>query len=242
MRRIIHRSAILILLLTVMQSYYPSRAAEIAETQRRNVAKQVTGWESVPAILARIKPPKFPARDFNIKDYGAVAEGDSTEAIRKAIAACKAAGGGRVVIPPGMFLTGAIHLKSKVNLHISEGATLKFSPDPSKYLPAVLTRFEGTECMNYSPFIYAFEQENIAVTGRGTLDGSASDENWWKWVRTVCRSVIASLVKGITCVLTSFSRIARKTFSLKASRSLTRRCGRFIRCCRPMSRCAVSIL
>ena len=116
---------------------------------------------------------------------GAVADGkaDSTEAIRKAIEACNKAGGGRVVVPPGIFLTGAIHLKSNVNLHISERATLKFSTDPAKYLPVVYTRWEGTELMNYSPFIYAFEQENIAITGSGTLDGSASDENWWAWAR-----------------------------------------------------------
>ena len=144
-----------------------------------------SGWPQVPAILSRIKEPTFPNRDFKISDYGAVSDGqtDSTEAIRQAIAACHAAGGGRVVVPPGVFLTGAIHLKSHVNLHLVEGATLKFSPDPAKYLPAVFTRFEGTECMNYSPLIYAFEQENIAVTGKGVLDGSASFENWWAWTK-----------------------------------------------------------
>ena len=143
------------------------------------------GWESVPEILARIKPPKFPARDFPVTNYGALADGktDATEAIRKAIEACHASGGGRVVVPAGIFLTGAIHLQSNVNLYVSEGATLKFSPDPEKYLPVVYTRFEGTECMNYSPLIYAFEQENIAVTGTGTLDGSASEQNWWPWTR-----------------------------------------------------------
>ena len=122
-----------------------------------------TGWAQVPAILARIKAPTFPNRDFKITDYGAVADGktDNTEAIRKAIAACNAAGGGRVVVTPGVFLTGAVHLKSNVNLNVMEGATLKFIPGPAKYLPVVFTRFEGTECMNYSPLIYAFEQENI---------------------------------------------------------------------------------
>src|SRR5262245_27658023 len=112
-----------------------------------------TGWAQVPAILSRVKAPVFANRDFKITDYGAIADGktDSAEAIRKAIAACNAAGGGRVVAPPGVFLTGAVHLKSNVNLHISEGATLKFIPDPAKYLPVVYTRFEGTECMNYSP-------------------------------------------------------------------------------------------
>jgi unsaturated rhamnogalacturonyl hydrolase len=141
------------------------------------------GWDAVPGILARIQPPKFRARDFVITAYGAKPNGDSTEAIRKAIEACHAAGGGRVVVPAGIFVTGAIRLKSNVNLHITEGATLRFSTDPEKYLPAVLTRFEGTECYNYSPFIYALEEVNIAITGTGTLDGSASDENWWKWAK-----------------------------------------------------------
>src|SRR5215210_221497 len=189
MRRLIHRSAVLVLLLGVLHSYYPMRAGAVATTaaQRRNARQRnvPTGWGAVPAILARIRPPRCPARDFKITDYGAVAGGstDNTEAIRKAIAACNGAGGGRVVVPRGTFLTGAIHLKSNVNLHLAEGATLKFSTDPARYLPVVYTRWEGTECMNYSPFIYAFEQENIAVTGRGTLDGSASDENWWAWAR-----------------------------------------------------------
>jgi unsaturated rhamnogalacturonyl hydrolase len=143
------------------------------------------GWESVPGILARIKAPEFPARDFVITDYGAIAgeSNDCTVAIAKAIDACHAAGGGRVVVPTGVFVTGAVHLKSHVNLHLADDATLKFSTDPAKYLPVVFTRYEGVEVMNYSPFIYAFEQENIAVTGKGTLDGSASDANWWAWAR-----------------------------------------------------------
>ncbi|MBS1157019.1 MAG: glycosyl hydrolase family 88 [Proteobacteria bacterium] len=145
-------------------------------------AGSVRGWEDYPAILARIKAPTFPARDFPITQFGAIGNGsaDATEAIRKAIEACHAAGGGRVVVPAGVFATGAIHLKSNVNLHVSEGATLKFSPDPAQY-PLVFTRWEGVECMNYSPLIYAFEQENVAVTGKGLLDGSASNDTWWAW-------------------------------------------------------------
>jgi unsaturated rhamnogalacturonyl hydrolase len=146
---------------------------------------QATGWSDVPAILARIKAPEFPAHDFPITAYGAVADGttDCTAAIRQAVDACHAAGGGRVVVPAGVFLTGAVHLQSNVNLHVAEGATLRFSSDPASYLPIVYTRFEGTECMNYSPLIYAFEQENIAVTGPGTLDGSAALDNWWGWTK-----------------------------------------------------------
>jgi len=134
-------------------------------------------------ILARIQPPKFPDRDFDITRYGADNRGakDATEPIRKAIAACTAAGGGRVVVPPGVFLTGAIHLGDNVNLHVSEGATLRFSTDPQHYLPVVYTRFEGTECMNYSPFIYAFGKTNIGISGKGVLDGQASNDNWWAW-------------------------------------------------------------
>ncbi len=142
-------------------------------------------WKSADAILARIKAPIFPARDFSIVEQGAVGDGkaDCTAAIAKAIAACNAAGGGRVVVPAGVFLTGAIHLKSNVNLHVSEGATLLFKTDPAAYLPVVHTRWEGTELMNYSAFIYAWEQENIAVTGPGTLDGQAGDDNWWEWAK-----------------------------------------------------------
>ena len=175
------------LILGVLNSYQPGSSAGLSQRSSSSKSKTtapVTGWDAVAPILARIKAPTFAARDFNITDYGAVADTaiDNTDAIRKAIAACNAAGGGRVVVPPGTFMTGAIHLKSNVNLHVSEGATLKFATDPAKY-PLVFTRFEGTECMNYSPFIYAFEQQNLAITGTGTLDGSASDENWWAWAR-----------------------------------------------------------
>lgn len=83
-------------------------------------------------------------------------------------------------MPQGVFLTGAIHLKSNVNLHVSKGATIKFSTDPKKYIPAVFSRRESMELMNYSPFIYACEQTNIAITGEGTLDGQGKTM-FWKW-------------------------------------------------------------
>jgi polygalacturonase len=133
----------------------------------------------VPEILARIVPPTFPDRDFDITKYGATERGDCTDAIRRAIDACAAAGGGRVVVPAGRFETGPVHLRSNVNLHVARGATLAFSTDTKKYLPPVLTRFEGTELMGYSPLIYAYDQQNVAVTGEGTLDGQADESHWW---------------------------------------------------------------
>ena len=141
-------------------------------------------WKTeYPRLLARIKAPNFPRRDFVITKFGAKADGttDSTDAFKKSIAACNKAGGGRVVVPAGTFLTGAIHLKSNVNLVVSKGATIKFSKDPKQYLPVVFTRWEGTELMNYSPFIYAFEQTNVAITGEGTLDGQSGNDSFWPW-------------------------------------------------------------
>jgi polygalacturonase len=156
-----------------------------AGTLARKAAGAVpaSGWDALPAILARIKPPEFAKRDFEITQFGAVADGtkDCSEALARAIARCHAAGGGRVVVPPGLFSTGPIHLQSNVNLHVAPGATLRFLPDPCRYLPVVYTRWEGTECLNYSPSVYAYEQDNIAITGGGTLDGQADCEHWWPW-------------------------------------------------------------
>ena len=142
-----------------------------------------TGWDMVPDILARIRPPRFPNRDFPITQYGAAGDGraDCTEAFRRAILACHQAGGGRVVVPNGRFLTGPIHLRANVNLHVVKDGTIAFDTNPAKYLPQVFTRWEGMELMNVSPFIYALNQNNIAITGEGTLDGQAGCNAWWDW-------------------------------------------------------------
>ena len=143
----------------------------------------VVAWDPAP-VLARISAPEFPDRDFSVVDHGARGDGetDCRAAFAEAIRACHEAGGGRVVVPEGRFLVeGPIHLKSNVNLHLSEGAVVLFGTDPEDYLPAVFTRWEGIECMNYSPMVYAYGQENIAITGAGTLDGQGSREHWWPW-------------------------------------------------------------
>jgi len=138
-------------------------------------------WQYAQEIVDNITIPSFPDKGYLITDFGAISdqETDCSKAINDAISACSESGGGKVIVPAGTFLTGAIHLKSNVNLHISEGATLLFSKDKSKYLPVVHTRFEGMECMNYSPLIYAYKQDNIAITGKGKVDGQG--KVWWHW-------------------------------------------------------------
>lgn len=136
----------------------------------------------IAQLRKQFRAPVFNNRDFVITGFGA--KGDNTtkntEAFRKAIDACAHNGGGRVVVPAGTFLTGAIYLKSNVNLHLQKNATIVFSTDTSDY-PLVFTRWEGMECMNYSPQLYAYGEQNIAVTGEGTLHGNASTGNWWSW-------------------------------------------------------------
>jgi hypothetical protein len=129
-------------------------------------------WLEAARILARIAAPVFPNRDVDMTRY---------KTINEAVDACSAAGGGRVVVPAGSFTTGPIRLKSRVNLHLADGAVLKFSTDPKDYLPLVHTRYEGVELMNYSPLIYAYDAQDVAITGRGTLDGQAGTGRWWDW-------------------------------------------------------------
>ena len=138
--------------------------------------------EEMQRIRNLINAPSFKNQDFLITDYGAKPDGvyKNTEAFKKAIEACNKAGGGRVIVPAGKFLTGPIYLKSNVNLHLQDDATIVFSRDTKDY-PLVLTRWEGMDCMNYSPQIYAYEEMNIAVTGTGILDGNADKNNWWPW-------------------------------------------------------------
>lgn len=140
-------------------------------------------WARLPEILSRIVAPEFPSRDFVVTKYGAKGDGkrDASAAFRKAIEACAKAGGGRVVVPEGTYVTGPIRLKSRVNLHLARGAVVRFLTDPALYLPPVPTRWEGVELMGYSPLVYALDEESIAVTGEGTLDGGASETAWWPW-------------------------------------------------------------
>ena len=139
-------------------------------------------WKQMNKVLKEIKQPVFADRTFNITDYKKPAETLFTSAINTAIETCSKAGGGTVLVPSGTFPTGPIRMKSNVNLHLSDGAVLKFITDADQF-PVVLTRIEGIDCYNLSPLIYAYEEENIAVTGRGILDGQASHDNWFNAAR-----------------------------------------------------------
>lgn len=139
-------------------------------------------WKECARIEKQIKETSFPDRSFLITDFGArknTPYEPCHEAINQAILSCCLSGGGRVVVPAGEFYVGPIILKSNVNLHLEKGAKLKFIPKQSLYFPAVLTRWEGIDCYNAHPLIYANGETNIAITGKGVIDGQASNETWW---------------------------------------------------------------
>ncbi|WP_242082397.1 glycoside hydrolase family 28 protein [Aestuariivivens sediminis] len=140
-------------------------------------------FDQADAIIKSIEILDFPNETLNILDFGAVPDGTTlnTTAIARAIDSCNHSGGGKVVIPAGDFLTGPIILKSNVNLHLEAGANVLFSTNHNDFLPVVHTSYEGVELMNYSPLIRAYKQKNIAVTGKGTFNGQASNTNWWPW-------------------------------------------------------------
>lgn len=126
--------------------------------------------KGLPFEMPVYEVPDVPGLAFNIADYGAKPDGTKcSAAIARAVEACAAAGGGRVVVPKGVFFTGAVHLRSNVALHLSEGAVLEFSDDPADYMPAVVSSFEGIECMSLSPLVYAYGCTNVSITGTGTL-------------------------------------------------------------------------
>jgi polygalacturonase len=138
----------------------------------------LTARAEAPFPLSKVPDVSIPDRRVDVTDYGARADGmKCTKAFADAIAACAAAGGGRVVVPAGRYFTGPIHLKSNVGLHLEKGAFIEFSDDPKDCLPAVPSSWEGLECLNYSPLLYACGCTNVAVTGAGTIRAKM---DYWK--------------------------------------------------------------
>ena len=162
------------------------------------LSSNAKGWDNVlyKQIESSIVAPTFADKSYRVTKYGASPKASAKinqQAINKAIAACSKAGGGKVIIPEGTYLTGAIRMQSNVNLVIEQGATLLFAYEPALY-PLVKTRWEGLDIMNYSPCIYAYQAENIAISGTGTIDGNGSLETWWPW----CGATKFGYVEGQT--------------------------------------------
>lgn len=135
-----------------------------------------------PFEMPSITFPDFSnCKEFTITQFGALPGNKelTTQAIAKAIDEANKAGGGIVVVPQGEWLTGQIHLKSNVDLHLMKGARLLFSENPADYLPAVHSSWEGLECYNYSPLIYAYKCRNVAITGQGEI--KAKMDVWKIW-------------------------------------------------------------
>ena len=154
------------------------------------LSAQAKGWDNAQykQIEQSIRVPQFAQKDYVITKFGAKTNNtaaNNQRAIQKAIDKCSKKGGGRVIVPAGQkFLTAAIQLKSGVNLVVEEGAVLEFAFEPELY-PIVPTRWEGLDCRNLSPLIYAYQAKDIAITGKGTIDGGGSNETWWPWCGNV---------------------------------------------------------
>ena len=143
------------------------------------------GWDDneYKRIEQSIQLPKIAERQFLITSFGAkttATAAQNQKAINKVISLVSKKGGGKVIIPKGTWNTGAIELKSHVNLVLEEGATLHFAFEPKLY-PLVRTSWEGLACRNYSPCIYAYKATDIAITGKGTIDGGGNNDTFWQW-------------------------------------------------------------
>lgn len=144
-----------------------------------------TGWDDneYKRIEQSIQLPKIAERQFLITSFGAkttATAAQNQKAINRVISLVSKKGGGKVIIPKGTWNTGAIELKSHVNLVLEEGATLHFAFEPKLY-PLVRTSWEGLACWNYSPCIYAYKATDIAITGKGTIDGGGNNDTFWQW-------------------------------------------------------------
>lgn len=143
------------------------------------------GWDDneYKRIEQSIQLPKIAERQFLITSFGAkttATAAQNQKAINRVISLVSKKGGGKVIIPKGIWNTGAIELKSHVNLVLEEGATLHFAFEPKLY-PLVRTSWEGLACWNYSPCIYAYKATDIAITGKGTIDGGGNNDTFWQW-------------------------------------------------------------
>jgi polygalacturonase len=168
---------VVLALLTAMASSrtHPSWASPATEDSLPRITA------NLPFSMRRIELPQIPARALNITDFGAVGDGIAlnTTAFAKAIEACARSGGGRVIVPQGIWLTGPIQLKSGIDLHVERGAVIQFTTRLEDY-PLVRTTWEGSPAVRRMSPIYGVQLENIAITGEGVLDGAGDG---WRMVK-----------------------------------------------------------
>ena len=149
----------------------PENKTELSRTEKRD------------QILKNIVPPKISENTMLLTDFGAAGDSstDCKPAFDKAIQAVKEQKGGKIIVPTGTYLVnGPIHLTSNLCIELQKGSKLIFGTNPKDYLPVVFTSWEGTFLYNYSPFIYGYQLENIAIIGEGVIDGNARD-SFSKW-------------------------------------------------------------
>lgn len=154
------------MLLAVLTISYAGKA--VAQKSKSNGT-----YDNIEFKMAKVNEPKIPKNIVNLKDFGAVNGGYvlNTKAFEDAISALSKKGGGKLIIPPGIWLTGPIILKSKIELHAQTGALIKFSPDKSLY-PIIETSFEGLNTWRCISPLYGKNLEDVAFTGNGVWDGS----------------------------------------------------------------------
>ena len=170
------------------------------------LSSNAKGWDNVlyKQIESSIVAPTFADKSYRVTKYGASPKASAKinqQAINKAIAVCSKAGGGKVIIPEGTYLTGAIRMQSNVNLVIEQGATLLFAYEQALY-PLVKTRWEGLDIMNYSPCIYAYQAENVAISPstamaawrHGGLGAEQQNSDMWKVRQQRVRRCLSSQV------------------------------------------------
>lgn len=152
-------------------------ACQSTSTEKHNDTYIEDLYEALPFDMPVVQRPSFPDYQVDIRDFGAKADGETlnTEAINNAIKAVSEKGGGKVVIPEGLWLTGPVVLQNNVNLHVEKNALVLFSGDADLY-PLVRTSFEGLDMLRCQSPISAMNAENIAITGHGVLDGSG--DSW----------------------------------------------------------------
>ncbi|MDQ6755820.1 MAG: glycoside hydrolase family 28 protein [Bacteroidota bacterium] len=160
-----------------------------------NAQEKDIAWytKNAPFQMPIVTVPAFPDRSFSITNYGAASDGQTlnTNAFEKTIAACAAAGGGKVIVPAGLWLTGPIQLQSNIDLHVERGALIIFTKDHSQY-PMIKSSKTGSNYVPASP-IYGYDLKNIAITGEGIIDGAGDS---WRPVKKI--KVSASQWKEFT--------------------------------------------